>query len=120
LNPQPAPARVHFFHKFDGLVDRRLAAADPCRPVKENIRSPAALNAAAYMIGQPLLQVTLDNCNWILRIASGAVHLPPEGDGYMFESLPGIIKWPLRIVIGSICGVILYGALLLLTAIFIR
>jgi hypothetical protein len=55
----------------------------------------AALNAAAYMIGQPLLQVTLDNCDRILRIASGAVHLPPEGDGYLFESLPGIIKWPL-------------------------
>jgi hypothetical protein len=30
---------------------------------------------------------------------------------------PGIIKWPLRIIVGAICGVILFGALSLLFAI---
>ena len=75
----------------------------------------AALNGAARRLGKPLLQVNADR---ILRIASGGDRLPPADDGYLFGSLPGAIKYPLRIVIGAICGVILVGVFFLLSAIF--
>jgi hypothetical protein len=76
----------------------------------------AALNGAALKLGQPLLQVTLDNADQILRI-TGYGQLPPADDGYLFGGMPGIFKWPLRIIVGLICGVILLGALSLLFAI---
>ena len=76
----------------------------------------AALNGAAFKLGQPLLQVTLDNADQILRI-TGYGQLPPADDGYLFGGMPGIFKWPLRIIVGLICGVILLGALSLLFAI---
>jgi hypothetical protein len=80
----------------------------------------AALNGAAHKLGRPLLQVTLDNADQILRITGWGGQLPPADDGYLFGGLPGIIKWPLRIIGGTICGVILAGALLLIGAIFDR
>ena len=48
------------------------------------------------------LQITLDNADQILRI-TGYGQLPPADHGYLFGSLPGIIKWPLRIIVGTIC-----------------
>jgi hypothetical protein len=43
--------------------------------------------------------------------------LPPADDGYLFGGLPGIIKWPLRIIVSLICCVIILSALSLLFAI---
>jgi hypothetical protein len=76
----------------------------------------AALSAAAHKLNRPLLQVSLDNADQILRI-TGYGQLPSADDGWLFGGLPGIIKWPLRIIVSLICSVILLGALSLLIAI---
>jgi hypothetical protein len=67
-------------------------------------------------LGKPLLQVTLDNADQILRI-TGYGQLPPADDGWLFGGLPDIVKWPLRIIVCLICCVIIGGALSLLFAI---
>jgi hypothetical protein len=50
------------------------------------------------------------------KIASSGGSPPPTDDGYLFGSLPPVIRHPLRIIVGLICGVILFGALMLLRA----
>jgi hypothetical protein len=67
-------------------------------------------------LGKPLLQVTLDNADQILRI-TGYGQLPPADDGWLLGGLSGIVKWPLRIIVSLICCVIIGGALSLLFAI---
>ena len=79
----------------------------------------AALSAAAHNMRRPLLQVSLENADQILRVVASGAQLPPAGDdGYLFGSLPGIIKWPLRILVAIPAGIALGLALSILAAIF--
>jgi hypothetical protein len=76
----------------------------------------AAIAGAAHTLGHPLLPVTLDVSDQILQIASGTASAPKD-DGYAFGTLPGFIKWPLRIILGGFAGVVLALAMMLLSAI---
>jgi hypothetical protein len=78
----------------------------------------AALSAAAHNMGRPLLQVSLENADQILRVVASSAQLPPVDDGYLFGSLPGKIKWPLRILVAIPAGIVLGLALSILAAIF--
>jgi hypothetical protein len=78
----------------------------------------AALSAAAHNMRRPLLQVSLENADQILRVVASGGQLPPADDGYLFGGLPGIIKWPLRILVAIPAGIVLGLALSILGAIF--
>jgi hypothetical protein len=80
----------------------------------------AALSAAAHNLGRPLLQVSLDNADQILQVCADGGQWPPMDDGYLFGSLPGIIKWPLRILVAIPAGIVLGLAISILGAIFYK
>jgi hypothetical protein len=73
----------------------------------------AAIAGAAHKLGHPLLPVTLDRADQILQICH-AGGIAPKDDGYPFGTLPGFIKWPLRIILGGFGGVVLALAMLLM------
>jgi hypothetical protein len=78
----------------------------------------AALSAAAHNMGRPLLQVSLDNADQILKVVASGGQLPTADDGWLFGGLPSIIKWPLRIIVAIPAGIVLGLALSILAAIF--
>jgi hypothetical protein len=69
----------------------------------------AAIAGAAHKLGQPLLPVTADVAEQILRIAANGSG-PSSNNTYLFDGLPWWLRLPLQIVFGAICGVVAFVA----------
>jgi hypothetical protein len=76
----------------------------------------AAIAGAAHKLGQSILPVTVDGADQILSVIAQGGQAPKD-DGYAFGTLPGFIKWPLRIILGGFAGVVLALTMMLLMAI---
>jgi hypothetical protein len=64
----------------------------------------AAIAGAAHKLNQPLLPVTSDIASQILQVCA-----QQDGGGkYLFDGLPWWLRWPLKIVVGAICGVVAF------------
>jgi hypothetical protein len=73
----------------------------------------AAIAGAAHKIGQPILPVTADIAEQILQIAGNGSG-PSSNNKYLFDELPWWLRWPLKIVVGAICGVVAFVGFALL------
>ena len=73
----------------------------------------AAIAGAAHKLGQPILPVSAEVANQILQVAANSSG-PSSNNEYLFDGLPWWLRWPLQIVCGAVCGVIIYAALTLL------
>jgi hypothetical protein len=73
----------------------------------------AAIAGAAHKLGQPLLPVTADVAEQILRIAANGSG-PSSNNTYLFDGLPWWLRWPLQMIGGAICGGATFVAVALL------
>jgi Meiotically up-regulated gene 113 len=71
----------------------------------------AAIAGAAHKLGQPLLPVTAEVANQILQIAANG---SGTSSNYLFDGLPWWLRWPLQMIGGAICSVVIFVALALL------
>jgi Meiotically up-regulated gene 113 len=69
----------------------------------------AAIAGAAHKLGQPILPVTADVAEQILRIAANGSG-PSSNNQYLFDGLPWWLRLPLQMVGGAICGVMALAA----------
>jgi hypothetical protein len=72
----------------------------------------AAIAGAAHKIGQPILPVTAEVANQILQIAANGSG--PSSNTYLFDGLPRWLRLPLQMIVGAICGVIIFADLVFL------
>jgi hypothetical protein len=70
----------------------------------------AAIAGAAHKLNQPLLPVTADVAEQILRIAPNGSGPSSSNNKYLFDELPWWLRLPLQIVGGAVCGVLALAA----------
>jgi hypothetical protein len=70
----------------------------------------AALAGAAHKLDQPILPVTAEVAEQILRIAANGSG-PSSNNKYLFDGLPWWLRLPLQMIGGAICGVVIVAAI---------